>query len=232
LLVLSSFNSTAGALRGIFSKELPIWEGHVRDNLQDLVLAIETSNGAPERIARAAVKFIQQVATGFSESAYAKILVIEVQTGCTGKKTGKAARLQQLARILIESPNHCGVALFLRALESSLKSEQTFAAIRLNGRREFRDAASLDAFESARDGLAELARRRTSTAHVMPRKALSTIHKAKGLECSDVLIIPCDGAHFKDSEEARCALYVAMSRGTRSLSSMLRASWLNGRRLQ
>ena len=218
LLVLSSFNSTVGALRGIFSKELPIWEGHVRDNLEDLVLAIETSNGAPERIARAAVKFIQQVATGFSESAYAKILLSEVQTGCTGKKTGKPAKLQQLARILIESPNHCGVALFLRALESSLKSEQAFAAIRLDGRREFWDAASLDAFESARDGLAELARRRTSTAHVMPRKVLSTIHKAKGLECSDVLIIPCDGAHFKDSEEARCALYVAMSRGTRSLT--------------
>jgi hypothetical protein len=45
LLVLSSFNSTVGALRGVFSKDLSIWEGHVRDNLQDLVFAIETGLG-------------------------------------------------------------------------------------------------------------------------------------------------------------------------------------------
>jgi AAA domain/UvrD-like helicase C-terminal domain len=218
LLVLSSFNSTVSALRGVFSKDLSIWEGHVRDNLQDLVLAIETGHGAPEQIATAAVRFIQKVATGFSDSAYAKLLLNEVRTGCIGNRNGKPAKLQQLARILLESPNHHGIALFLRALEKTVKSEQAFAAIRLDSRREFWDAASLDAFESARDGLAELARRRSSTAHVMPRKALSTIHKAKGLECSDVLIIPCDGVHFKDSEEARCALYVAMSRGTKSLT--------------
>jgi hypothetical protein len=35
---------------------------------------------------------------------------------------------------------------------------------------------------------------------------------------SNVLIVPCDAPHFADSPSARCNLYVAMSRATRSLT--------------
>lgn len=218
LLVLSAFNPTVGALRGLFSKELPVWEGHVRDNLQGLVISIETNLGSPEKIAGAAVTFLQQVSTGFSDSSFANVLLQEVRSGCSAKRTGKPAKLQQLARIVCAEPNHYGVASFLKSVHQLQKSEQAFAAIRLDGHREFWDAANLGEFDNARDGLAELARRRASGAHVMPKKALSTIHKAKGLECSDVVIIPCDSLHFKNTEEHRCALYVAMSRGTKSLT--------------
>jgi superfamily I DNA/RNA helicase len=108
--------------------------------------------------------------------------------------------------------------LFLKSLHRLVKSEKAFAAVRFDNLREFWDAACLDSFENPTDGLSELARRRTSTKYIMPKKALSTIHKAKGLECADVIIIPCDQTHFKDSEQARCTLYVAMSRGVKSLT--------------
>jgi DNA helicase-2/ATP-dependent DNA helicase PcrA len=53
---------------------------------------------------------------------------------------------------------------------------------------------------------------------MLPAKAISTVHKAKGLECDGVLIMPCDAQHFGDSLAARCRLYVAMSRAKRSLT--------------
>jgi DNA helicase-2/ATP-dependent DNA helicase PcrA len=218
LLVLSAYNQTVSALRGLFSKELSIWEGHVRDNLRELVTAIEREAGSPEGIATAAVAFTQKVATGFSNSAFADAVLREVRSGCCAKRMGKPAQLQELARRLHAQPNHTGVATFLKSLHGLAKSERAFAPVRFDNLREFWDAACLDSFESPLDGLSELARRRTSTKHKMPKKALSTVHKAKGLECDDVIIVPCDRAHFKDSEEARCALYVAMSRGMKSLT--------------
>jgi AAA domain/UvrD-like helicase C-terminal domain len=218
LLVLSAYNPTVGALRGLFSKELPIWEGHVRDNLRELVTAISREEGSPEGIATAAIAFTQKVVKGFSDSAFADSVLREVRSGCCSKRTGKPAQLQELARCLHAQPNHIGVALFLKCLHGLAKSQGAFAEVRFDNLREFWDAACLDSFQSPMDGLSELARRRTSTKHNMPKKAVSTVHKAKGLECDDVIIIPCDNTHFKDSEEARCTLYVAMSRGKRSLT--------------
>lgn len=218
LLVLSYYNPTVSSLRGIFAKVLPVWEGHVRDHLRDLVVAVEKDAGSPEGVATAAVAFTQNVVTGFSNTNFANALLREVRSGCSGKKMGKAATVRQLARCLHTQPNHVGVALFLRCLHQLTQSDKEFASVRVDAPREFWDAASLGSFANSTDGLAELARRRTSMRHTMPKKALSTIHKAKGLECSDVVIIPCDQTHFKDSEESRCALYVAMSRGTKSLT--------------
>jgi DNA helicase-2/ATP-dependent DNA helicase PcrA len=51
----------------------------------------------------------------------------------------------------------------------------------------------------------------------VPPKAISTIHKAKGLECDGVIVMPCDAKTFPDSSEARCLLYVALSRAKKRL---------------
>jgi hypothetical protein len=218
LLMLSYYNPTVSSLRGIFAKVLPVWEGHVRDHLHDLVTAMEKEAGSPDAVATAAVTFTQNVVTGFSNTTFANALLRDVRSGCSGKKTGKAANVRELAKCLHTQPNHVGVALFLRSLHQLAQSDKDFASVRLDAQREFWDAASLGNFANPRDGLAELARRRAAMRHTMPKKALATIHKAKGLECSDVVIIPCDQTHFKDSEEARCALYVAISRATESLT--------------
>jgi hypothetical protein len=45
-----------------------------------------------------------------------------------------------------------------------------------------------------------------------PEKAISIIHKAKGLECDSVIVMPCDAKAFPDKPDARCLLYVALSR--------------------
>jgi DNA helicase-2/ATP-dependent DNA helicase PcrA len=54
-----------------------------------------------------------------------------------------------------------------------------------------------------------------------PARAISTVHKAKGLECQNALLIPVDGTRFGNSDYARCRLYVALSRADTSLTLVL-----------
>src|SRR5207249_893158 len=53
ILVLASQNKTVNALRAFFGRRLPIWEGHVRDNLFALVGAIQKNKGDAVSIAKA-----------------------------------------------------------------------------------------------------------------------------------------------------------------------------------
>jgi hypothetical protein len=54
----------------------------------------------------------------------------------------------------------------------------------------------LIAFHDA--GLAEITHRRTYSRPKPPEKAISIIHKAKGLECGGVIVVPCDAKNFPD----------------------------------
>ncbi|MDP2206612.1 MAG: ATP-binding domain-containing protein, partial [Alphaproteobacteria bacterium] len=54
-----------------------------------------------------------------------------------------------------------------------------------------------------------------------PPKAISTIHKAKGLEFESVMLMPCDQRNFSHTRAARAKLYVAISRATSNLMVVL-----------
>jgi len=62
------------------------------------------------------------------------------------------------------------------------------------------------------NGFAEITHRRVYSRPKPQERAISTIHKAKGLECESVIVMPCDGRTFPNKEDARCLLYVALSR--------------------
>ena len=96
--------------------------------------------------------------------------------------------------------------------------DPAFAAVKLDYYREFWDAVRIGQFDDPDEGFAEISRRRSYARPLPPVKAISTVHKAKGLECSNVLIIPLDAQHFGDTPAARCRLYVALSRATCSLT--------------
>jgi DNA helicase-2/ATP-dependent DNA helicase PcrA len=205
-------------MRAFFLRTVPIWEGHVREGLSKLAEKLEADNGNAIKITEAAVDFVQYVAKGFSPSVYGKALLQEVRNGCTARRKLMPAKLQNLGRTLLEEPNQRGVAKFLTSLEELARTDSDFGKVEIDCRREFWDAVRLGDFESPTEGFAEISRRRSSMGQSIPPKALSTIHKAKGLESGNVLIIPCDKAHFGDSPAARCGLYVAMSRATRLLT--------------
>jgi UvrD-like helicase family protein/AAA domain-containing protein len=218
LLILSGRTKTVAALRSCFARRLPIWEGHTRDGLAHLVANLRSINGDAPAVSLAMIRFVQCVATGFSPSAYSDVFHAEVEGGCISKRSGKPQRLQELAGIILTEPNHRGVAKILRRLNTLIACDSAFKQIKVDHKQEFWDAVTLGEFDNADAGFAEITRRRTHARPSPASQAISTIHKAKGMECDNVLVIPCDASHFPDSNAARCLLYVAMSRAKQTLT--------------
>lgn len=223
LQVLTRYNETARSLRSFFNRRIPIWEGHTRTGLETLVLKIEQAN-TPEQLAAAIVEFMDEVAVGFSPSSFGNRFEAEVAERCSKSTRGKPAAIQELARLVVEAPDHRGAAGMLKRLHELTQSDPSFAEIKVDSLREFWDAVHLGEFESPAEGLAELAHRRSYVRPRPPDRAISTIHKAKGLECDRVILMPCDAKSFPDKEDARCLLYVALSRAKSELMFVVSAN--------
>jgi DNA helicase-2/ATP-dependent DNA helicase PcrA len=212
LLILTRYNDTARSFRGFFNRRITLWEGHTRTGLERLVDAITAGHEDCSALAAAVIAFMGEVGKGFSPSAFGNRFEKEVRDGCTGNCRGKPATIQELARFLVVEPNHCGVAKMLRRLSELANTDSNFADVKIDCRKEFWEATRLGDFESADSGFAEITHRRVYSRPKPPDKAISTIHKAKGLECDSVIVMPCDAKTFPDKHDARCLLYVALSR--------------------
>ena len=217
LLILTRHNKTALSLRSFFGRRILLWEGYVRNDLEKLVASVRAAAGNPTLVTQAVMAFMGAVGKGFSKSAFGDRLMKEVQEGCAGTAKGKPALIQELARFLVAEPNHHGVAKMLAHLHELSTSEDSFKPVEIDCQREFHDAIRLDEFDDAYLGLAELTHRRTYSRPKPPVRAISTIHKAKGLECGSVLVVPCTAKTFPDKLDARCLLYVALSRAKNRL---------------
>lgn len=183
--------------------------------------AIQVNSGNAVAIAAAAVDFMHDVGKGFSPSAFGKRLIREVAEGCTKSTSGKPALIQELARLLLAEPDHRGVSKMLRRLSEMRETQSAFADIQIDHKKEFWEAVRLGDYESPDIGITEITHHRTYMRPSPPTRAVSTIHKAKGLECESVILMPCDGRTFPDKEDARCLLYVALSRATHRLQLVL-----------
>jgi DNA helicase-2/ATP-dependent DNA helicase PcrA len=217
LMVLTRHNDTARSLSALFGRQLPIWEGHTRYGLEMLVKRIGTANGDPSRLASAIVAFMADVGKGFSPSQFGNRFEQEVADRCAKAATGKPKKLQGMAQMLLDSPDHRGVARVLKLIAALSHADDQFREIEIDCKREFWDGARLGGFDTPDVGLAELASRRSHARPKPPKRAISNIYKAKGLECDAVLLMPCDKHTFPDKHDARCLLYVALSRATRHL---------------
>ncbi|MBX9601950.1 MAG: UvrD-helicase domain-containing protein [Bryobacteraceae bacterium] len=217
LLVLTRYNDTARSLRAFFNRRIQLWEGHTRGALENLTDAVASANGDPGDLAAAVVEFLGKVGKGFSRSGFGDRLEQEAREGCARDCRGKPATLQELARFIVSEPNHHGISKLLRRLFELKNDDATFREIEMDCHREFWDAVAIGGFASMEDGLAEITRRRTYSRPKPSDKAISIIHKAKGLECDSAIVIPCDARTFKDTKESRCLLYVAISRARRRL---------------
>lgn len=217
LLILTRHNHTARSFRGFFNRRIPLWEGHTRSGLEKLVDAVNACQGDRAVLAAAVVTFMDNIGKGFSPSAFGNIFEEEVREGCIKIRKGKPAAIQELARCLVVEADHRGVAKMLRRLSQLKDTDAAFADIEMDCHKEFWDAVRLGEFETVDAGLAEITHRRIYSRPKPPGKAISTIHKAKGLECDSVIVMPCDGKTFPDKPDARCLLYVALSRAKNRL---------------
>lgn len=126
LLVLASTNHMVGLLRPFFNRRIPIWEGHTRNALSTLVIATQQDGCSAVASAEALIKFVQTVARGFSDSRYAKILRREVAQECSTRRNGMPAKMQEMARLILGSPGHRGIARGLARLDELIASEASY----------------------------------------------------------------------------------------------------------
>lgn len=217
LLILTAHNKTTRSLRSFFNRHIPLWEGHVRPSLDAYARAIDGASADAAAVASATIDFMSEVGKGFSASAFGNILHEEILDGCSKARKGKPAKIQGLARILLAQPDHRGAAQMLARIAELRKCDKDFAAIEIDGAREFWEAIHLGDHLNVNDGLAEITKRRTFARPTPPARAISTIHKAKGLECDCVVVMPCDKKTFADTDVARCLLYVALTRAKKRL---------------
>lgn len=217
LLVLTHFNDTAHSIRAFFNRRILLWEGHTREGLELLVDAMSVHGGDPCALAAAIVLFMNEIGKGFSPTAFGNRFEKEAREGCSMKTSGKPAAIQAAASHIVAEPNHRGVAKALRDLAVLKRSNRDFADIEVDCYAEFWEAIRLAEFEDVHEGFAEITHRRTYSRPEPPARAISTIHKAKGLQCGSVIVMPCDADTFPDTFEARCLLYVALSRAKNQL---------------
>jgi len=212
LLILTRYNETAGSLRSFFNRRLPLWEGYTRYALDGLVDAIGNANGDCQRLGAAIMGFMAEVGVGFTASAFGSLFEREIREQCANQRRGKPAKLQELARLLLAQPDHRGVAAVLVRVAAFTANDADFTDVKLDCSKEFWDATRLGDFANVEDGLAEITHRRNYARPKPPAKAISIVHKAKGLECGAAILMPCDRITFPDNRAARCLLYVALSR--------------------
>jgi hypothetical protein len=212
LLILTHFNDTARSLRGFFNRRILLWEGTLvpvwKSWSMSSLRTRMTGRPWPQPLSR----FMSRVGKGFSPSAFGDRFTREAIEGCKTPCRGKPAVIQELAKFLVQECDHRGVAKMLRRLSELKEADGNFSGIELDCHKEFWDAIHLGDFESIDGGLAEITHRRTYARPKPLDKAISIIHKAKGLECESVIVMPCDGRNFPDKMETRCLLYVALSR--------------------
>lgn len=222
IMVLASQNDLVAALRAFWYRQLPIWEGHTRDALVELVATERDNAGNPEALAQAMLKFVGATSKGFSPSSHGAHLIREVREGCAKRRSGKPANIQTLARAIVEDPTHKGVSASLAQLRDFVSANVAgFKETQIDRRTEFGDGIRLGEHATPDEGFAELARRRAHVRPQPPQKVLSSIHKAKGLECENVIIAGCGKKQFTETIYSRAKLYVALSRPMNSLTILV-----------
>ncbi|MGO6692520.1 ATP-dependent helicase [Rhizobium johnstonii] len=221
LLVLSGSNDSVHQIHSFFGRSISIWEGHTRESLTSLVKALHSAKGNAPLVTEAFLIFVYATITGFTESVHGKRLRREVSELCSAKARGLPAALQSLGRCIVHDPDHRGVASALSLLRELARTERGFGSVHFNMHREVQEAIALGDFTDVTEGAREIERRRTHGISSPPRRSLSTIHKAKGLEADHVLALMCDASSFSDTDYKRRLLYVAVSRPRKSLTLVL-----------
>ena len=219
LMILASQNELVTALRAFWGRSVPIWEGHTREALVLLVQTLRDGQGNAEALAHGVVSFMGSVAAGFSPSSHGDRLIQEIRAGASRPTMGKPANIQAIAQRLLHDPTHTGVAAALSKICEMVKEAAPgFDTVKIDHRSELSDAIRIGEFAGPDEGFAEVARMRSYARPSPPKKVLSSIHKAKGLECDHAMLMACDKAQFTSTLYSKSKMYVALSRAKKSLT--------------
>ncbi len=222
MMILAPSNEMVAALRSFWGRRIPLWEGHTREALSALTLAVTDSEGDARDCADALVNFVGTVCVGFSTARHWNPFREAVHGRGARQRRGLPGIMGEIAQQVVDEPNHKGVAKALkRILHNAENRVAGFKDVKLDHPTEFHEAIRLGQYEDADEGFADIARKRTQFRGSPKKKVITTIHKAKGLECENSLIITCGRQQFGNTYYARCKLYVALSRAKHSVTLVI-----------
>jgi hypothetical protein len=221
LMAMAINNEQVRAVNAAFGRRLRVWEGQTREALAELVEAAGTSKGNAAEIGKALIAFVNSFSAGFSMTTHGDRLLREIDEGCAKSVRGKPLLIQNIAKAIQEQPDHKGLASALRLIDTYVAGSLAgFTEVKIDHKTEFAEAIRLGQFTTVEEGALELSRRRTHLRRLPPARTISTIHKAKGHECQNALVIPCD-SQFSGSYYSKCRIYVALSRASHRLTLVI-----------
>lgn len=219
MLLIAGSNSTIKSLRATFRPRFPIWEGHTRKHLEEFITVLNSSDADLETKALAFVDCLKSLLVGFTKGKYGDRLIREIDSPSENPKGNVPPKLKVMAEFIRAYPDHIGFSKATEQLkELIVLNANGFSNLQIDYQREFDDLIKLKGYDDPLVGFAEISQRRSRSYPKPPRKALSTIHKSKGLEAESIVVFACDKAHFPASIVKRNLLYVALSRATESVT--------------
>lgn len=219
MLLLAASNQTIQNLRATFRPRFPIWEGHRRSNLEKFVQKLVDAQGDLDTQALAFLEFLQCVLVGFSNSTYGNRLIREIGAPTKNPRGDIPPHLKAMAGLVRDFSNSIGFSLAADYLKTLItQNTPGFSNLHIDYRREFDDLIKLRGYECPRTGFDTISHRRSRTYPKPPTRALSTIHKSKGLEAKHVCVFACDRKHFPGTKVKGNLFYVALSRATQSIT--------------
>jgi hypothetical protein len=220
MLLVGSSNPTVNSLRASFRRRFPIWEGHTRNFLEGFITSYcEADNDLSDQ-ARAFILFLKGVIVGFTDNRFGNRFLQEIQTPSQNSPRGQIPpQMKIMAEFVLDEPTYVGFSKAAGHLRDLINQRHNgFTDLQIDYPRELGDLIKLGKHADIVSGFAEISQRRSRSHPKPPRKALSTIHKSKGLEAEAVVIFGCDGRHFAQTDARRNLLYVAMSRATHNIT--------------
>jgi hypothetical protein len=219
MLLISSSNATIQSLRGIFRPRFPIWEGHTRNYLEKFIEVLADNTSDLNTKNSAFVDCLKSLLVGFSDGKYGNRLIQEVIAPSDNPRGKIPPQLRLMAVLIRSDQNHIGFSKAAEHLKGLIvQNTKGFSELHIDYQKELEDLIKLKGFNDPLAGFSQISQRRSRSHPKPPRKALSTIHKSKGLEAKCVVVFACDGKHFPETQVKRNLLYVALSRATESVT--------------
>ncbi len=219
MLLIAGTNATIQSLRGAFRPRFSIWEGHTRNYLEKFIEVLNDGVGNLDTKASAFVDCLKSLLVGFSGRRYGDRLIQEVRAPSDNPRGQIPPHLKVMAEFIRADPNHIGFSKAAEHLKGLIvQNADGFSELHIDYQRELDDLIKLKGYNDPLTGFAEISQRRSRAYPKPPRKALSTVHKSKGLEAEYVFVFACDGGHFPETHVKRNLLYVALSRATESVT--------------
>ncbi len=214
IAVLVRNNAHAVGVHRALSRRLPIHEGSDVGDATELLERAIAADGEPAALAGLIVDVLAAVATGCN-AAFRKQM--RQALGPAGIHMGSKVRFKPFLTALGALYEEPTIPQWCRTLSTVMETPPDGVKIDLPGA--MRTLASIDQRpdEHPLDALSREVSRRRLVGRV-PKRCISTIHKAKGEEFDHVVVLHCSASPFPDDEGARRLMYVALSRARRSLT--------------